>query len=232
MTERRVPSGLSTALTIAGLTWKRLVRGRALWVSALIAMLPVSFAALRGMTLFGAEEVFAFEILVLAVLAPMFVASSIGEEIEDRTITYLWSRPVPRWAVLAGKLFALVPITIMLSLASWILAIRAGSHAMPPIQSCVALAVGTLTISLLSTGIATLVPKHGMALTVAYLLFFDFPLGVLPAKLQELSISHQIRALSGLHWTEDSLATPAVAIALLATAWAVISVRRIRNLEV
>ncbi len=232
MTQRGVPSGVSTAITISGLTWTRLVRGRALWVSALIAGLPVAFAGVRGAGALRAEELFAFEIVVLAVLAPMFVASSIGEEIEARTTTYLWSRPIPRWAVLAGKLLALVPITAALSVISWVLAIRVGCRGLPSAQSVLAIAAGALTISLLSTGLATLVPKHGMALTVAYLLFFDFPLGVLPAKLQELSISHQIRALSGLKWTEGSLGTPAIAIALLATAWALIAARRIRTLEV
>ena len=40
------------------------------------------------------------ELVVMALLSSVFVASSIGEEIEERTITYLWSRPLPRWTLL------------------------------------------------------------------------------------------------------------------------------------
>ena len=109
---RSVPSGLATTRTMASLTLRRLTRGRALGVSLVIAALPVAYAAAMravGQTGIG-QELFAFEVLVLAVLAPMLVGSSIGEEIEDRTTTYLWSRPVPRWAILAGKLAALAPV--------------------------------------------------------------------------------------------------------------------------
>ena len=100
MTDRRVPTALSATATIASLTWRRLLRGRALWVSLAIALLPVLFAVIHRQLGMPPQQrdLFVFETLIQVLLAPMFVASSIGEEIEDRTTTYLWSRPVPRWA--------------------------------------------------------------------------------------------------------------------------------------
>ena len=111
MTAKQIPSGLASTFVLARVTWTRLVRGRALWVSLFVAALPCLYAAMmRGGV---QDELYAFEILILAILAPMFISSSLGEEIEDRTTTYLWSRPIPRWAVLAGKLLALVPICLL-----------------------------------------------------------------------------------------------------------------------
>src|SRR5688572_20755275 len=129
----------ATTRLIAAITLRRLVRGRALWVGGLVAGLPIAFAALLHQSNARATgtivDVTAFETLVLAVLPALFVASSIGEEIEDRTTTYLWSRPIPRWAVLVGKLCALVPVIIVLVLPSWVLALQVGAQVWPSAAS-------------------------------------------------------------------------------------------------
>ena len=234
MTAKRIPSGMSSTLVLAGVTWLRLVRGRALWVSLLIAALPCLYAVMmrgpdgsRAIT----DELYAFEILVLAILAPMFISSSLGEEIEDRTTTYLWSRPIPRWAVLAGKLLALVPIVIAIACASWLAAANIAWSMMPPARSFLALALGATGIAMIATGIATIAPKHGMALTICYLLFFDLPIGVLPATLQEMSVTHQLRTLSGLWPIDGTFVEGLVGLTIIAAVWAALAIVRIRRLE-
>lgn len=233
MTAKQVPRTLTAIATIAALTLRRLVRGRALWVSFLIAGVPVVYAAaMSGAKRLGAgDELFVFETLVIAVLAPMFIASSIGEELEDRTMTYLWSRPVPRWSVLAGKLVALAPLAIAIVVASWTVASYVAWKAPPTVSTCAALAGGTLVMSMLATGLATLSPRHGMALSIVYVLFFDAPLGVLPATLRELSVTHQIRALSGLWRGESNTEVAIIALAAMACVWLGIAALRIRRLE-
>ena len=232
MSEQRVPSALASTLTMASLTLKRLLRGRALYVALLIAFLPVIYAAaMGGARGIAGDEVFVFEVLVSAVLAPMFVASSLGEENEDRTTTYLWSRPIPRWSIVAGKLVTLVPIATLVVLGSWILSAQIAWHALPDARPCLALALGVLVLSIVSAGIASLAPRHGMALTICYILFFDSPLGILPATLRELSVTHQIRALSGLWPAEIGLSSPLLALGILALVYGTIGALRIRKLE-
>lgn len=230
------PSAWSTTLTIAALTLRRLVRGRALWVSGAIAALPIAFAAALRSN--GRPEhtmildVHAFVQLVLSVLPAMFVASSIGEEIEDRTTTYLWSRPVPRWAVLAGKLLALVPIICALSLASWTLAMTIGVGVTPSAVSCVGFVLGAVALSVVAAAIATLVPRYGMPLVICYSLFLDLPLGVMPASIKNLSISHHVRAIADImENTDDSARSSAIGIATIAVVWGVVALARIRRLE-
>lgn len=234
MSPARIPGTASVIGTIAALTLRRLVRGRAVWISVAIALLPVAFSALvhehhritrRLMDLFVIEE------LLLAVLPAMFVASSIGEEIEDRTTTYLWSRPVGRWAILAGKLVALVPIASALLVVGWVGAVEVQFHHLPDAASVAGIAGGTLVLSLIAAGMATLVPKHGMALTIAYVLFFDLPIGALPASIRELSVTHHLRVLALGVTGDDSRTVAAIGVAVIACVWGAIALWRIRRRE-
>lgn len=229
----RPPSSASTIGVLAGITWTRLVRGRALWVSLLVGLLPCLYSLMmRGRDRSGiGDELFGFEILVLAILAPMFVSSSLGEEIEDRTTTYLWSRPVPRWSILAGKLATIVPIVMTIGCASWLASSQIAWAVVPPAQTFLALALGSLGLGLLAAALSTLVPRHGMALTICYLVFVDVPAGVLPAALQEVSVTHQLRTLSGLWPADGSFAEGLIGMSLIALVTGGVATYRIGRLE-
>ena len=224
---------MRSALVLAQLTLTRLMRGRAVWVSAIIAALPVVFAA--AIRANGnpnvALDVLAFEMLMLAIIPPMFVASSIGEDIEDRTTTYLWSRPVPRWSVLAGKLIALAPLSALLVALSWVVAVYVGEMRFPSAQSTIALAAGALAISLVSSGLGTLLPKHGMAMTIAYMLFFDLPVGAMPISLANLSVTHHVRAVAGIVSEKTTVTEGAIGLLVLGGLWLAVAVWRMRRLE-
>jgi ABC-type transport system involved in multi-copper enzyme maturation permease subunit len=209
------------------------VRGRSIVVATIIAALPVLFAVLirRLDSRSGvAGDVLFFEQLVLAVLPPMFIASSIGEEIEDRTITYLWSRPVARWTVIAGKLVALVPVAIALGVAGWYAAFTLALDRAPPRESLAAIAAGALVLSTSTAALAVLAPRHGLALAICYGLA-DTWVGVVPATVQQLTVSEHVRTLSNVRPT---LGEPATAVAWLVgitALWLGIALWRIRRLE-
>jgi ABC-type transport system involved in multi-copper enzyme maturation permease subunit len=208
------------------------MRGKALWIGLLIAGIPIMFASVMSAltTEKHPDYVLVFSMLVLALVPAMLISASIGEEIEDRTSTYLWSRPIARWAVLAGKLCVLTPVVIALIVVGWCVAIQRATGALPSLQSCAALAGGCVATSLVSAGIATLVPKHSMALTIVYLLI-DIFVGNLPFSLQQLSITHQVSELADVMHAQPALATPLIAMAAMAGLWGVIAVLRIRQLE-
>src|SRR5262245_16324051 len=105
-----VPSTASALLTLMRVTLRRFMRGRGKWVVLVIALFPSVFAAAYPGRDGVMEVLSVAEMFVLALLPAIFVSSSIGEEIEDRTTTYLWSRPIARWTVVAGKVLALAPI--------------------------------------------------------------------------------------------------------------------------
>ncbi len=215
-------------LVLARLTLVRALRGRAVWVTAAIAAFPALYAMItRGR---GSEvaDLFVFEQFLLAIIPPMFIAASLGEEIEDRTTTYLWSRPLSRGAVLAGKLVALVPVAIALTVGSWIAAMLIGDASLT-LRSALGIAASATAISVISAGLALLVPKHGMALTICYLLFFDLPIGALPVSLRALTVSFHTRVLCG--YAEGSVATSLVELGIIVLIWGAIANWRMRRLE-
>lgn len=233
MTNQAVPGARTMIATLAGVTLTRLGRGKALWIGAMFAALPLIYAVLVHSGRFGFEASTQFGIssLLLAVLPAMFVGASVGEEIEDRTSTYLWSRPIARWIVLAGKLVALTPIVVVLIVGGWYLEVRLASNAGPPVASIIALAAGTIASSLAVTGIAVVVPKHGMALTIAYMLV-DLFIGAMQFSMRSLSITYQVRTMAGMGDDPQAYVAPAIAMAVLAGVWFAIGLLRIRRVEV
>jgi hypothetical protein len=102
----------------------------------------------------------------------------------------------------------------------------------PTPMPAVALAAGTTVIAMVAAGIATLVPKHGLPLTIAYMLFFDLPVGMMPVSLAELSVSHQVLTLAGMSPEGGTdVVGAALALAVLGVVWLGVALLRIRRLE-
>src|SRR5437899_1185433 len=55
---------------------------------------------------------------IMPVLGVFYGTALIADEVEDRTLTYLFTRPIPRGAVLMGKYLAYLVSTILLILPS------------------------------------------------------------------------------------------------------------------
>ena len=224
-----VPSIGAALSALARLTLTRLLRGKLMWVSIAIACLPIILSAAVGKSEDAIRIIFGIEMFVLAVLPPLFAAPAIGEELEDRTATYLWSRPLPRWSILAGKLLALAPFVTVIMVGSWIVAIAIATKAAPPALSIVAIAGGAIGISTVSAGIATLAPKRGMAFAIIYILIIDLPLGKIDAASQWVSVTHAISTLAG-HETSSPV-SGGIALVVLSALWLAVAFRRIGRIE-
>lgn len=231
MTAKTVPSTGAALSALARLTLMRLFRGKLIWVSLGIAFLPLLLAVgARQSPDTAVQIVFGVEIFVLAILPPMFAAPAIGEELEDRTATYLWSRPLERWTILVGKLIGLVPFVVGLVLAGFVVGVFVATRGLPPVLPAVAIVAGALGTSIVSAGIAMLAPKRGMAFAIIYILILDVPVGSIPASVQWLSVTHATSVLSGLD-SSSSPAAGAIALLALSAVWLAVAFRRIGRLE-
>lgn len=227
----KVPSTAAVLTTLVGITWKRLFRGRALWICAGIAGLPALFAlAVRGQGHNATDGIAVIQLVVAALLSSVFVASSIGEEIEERTITYLWSRPLARWTIIIGKVAALAPIALGLTLAGWFVATQIGTNKPPEPQTLIAFAGDALATSMVAAGIGTIVPRQGMALAIVYLVILDIAIGAIPASLHEIAVSYQVVSLAGFE-KGSSPTHAAIGLAVIGAVWLTIGMLRIRRLE-
>jgi ABC-2 type transport system permease protein len=134
---RQMPSFLSSSLRIFDLSLSRMLWSRSTIFMALVVGLPVVIAVIvrglelagmaggrvdgvpiSGPALFGSMIWLMFLRFIVPVLAVFYGTSLIADEVEDKTITYLFTRPIPRGAVMAGKYLAYLVCTIMVVLPS------------------------------------------------------------------------------------------------------------------
>lgn len=229
------PPAVAALATLARVTLLRLLRSRSLWVSALIASLPILLALiLRSKASEALNAVDLVNTLVMVLVPAMFVASSVGEEIEDRTTTYLWSRPMPRWTIIAGKLLALVPASLVLVVPAATLAGRIAGGGQTGFwqitgtaASVLAISAGVVTFTMIAAALGVLVPKHGMALAIVYGVIVDIFLGGLPTALGNISVTNQVRLIA----TDVAVVAPLITLAVIATLWLTIALWRVRRME-
>lgn len=134
---RTMPSFLSSSLRIFDLSLSRMLWSRSTIFMALVVGLPVVIAAIvrglevaglgggkvdgvaiSGPALFGSMIWLMYLRFIVPVLAVFYGTSLIADEVEDKTITYLFTRPIPRGAVMAGKYLAYLVCTVMVVLPS------------------------------------------------------------------------------------------------------------------
>jgi hypothetical protein len=204
-----VLSGWAAAWLQAGWTVRRIAHGRMLWVAAFFALGPIVFALVLAGSRHAVKWDYLFAPLVIlsGIVPPLFAAAMVADEFEERTFTYLWSRPFPRWSVLIGKLLATAPIAAALLCVTTILCHQLGQRGMSvdnPWSATAlpralgAMSMAALALSLVSGGLAVLMPRHGLGVAYAYLLVLDAPLGAMPFSIARLSMTYHVAVLGGL----------------------------------
>jgi ABC-2 type transport system permease protein len=83
--------------------------------------LAINGARVSGPALFGMMMWLLYIRFIIPVLGVFYGTALIADEVEDKTITYLFTRPVPRAAVLLGKYLAYLACTVLLVLPSVVL---------------------------------------------------------------------------------------------------------------
>ena len=225
-------TGGASTLALSRLTARRFVRNSTPWICAVIAALPIAFsAALRGRHV-QLVRMFQIEQLLLVVLPPIVIAAAITGDLEDRAATYLWSRPLARWSVVIAKLVALAPFIVALVVVSWLGAIAVGTGHLASGTQLAALAAGTLAAAMIAAGISVVVPRHGMALAIVYMLC-DGMIGQLPTRMQligVISVAHDVASLAGVT-TGGSSAIAAISLVIVPAIWLTIGIAKVGKLE-
>jgi ABC-type transport system involved in multi-copper enzyme maturation permease subunit len=140
MAPRKSPGTFYASLRILDLSLGEMLWSRRTIFMGLVVGLPVVIAlvvrliillgapgvrvngmAVDGPTMFGLM-IWAFYLrFIVPVLGVFYGISLIADEVDDKTITYLFTRPVPRGAVLLGKYFAYLVCTVFVVLPSVVL---------------------------------------------------------------------------------------------------------------
>ena len=146
----------------------------------------------------------ALGIMVLVPIASLVAGHAVvSEEIDDRTITYLFTRPVPRAALLLGRWLATVVSLCAILAASVGLLYLVASHAGDaPAEALPAGLAGPLLVTailggLVDTALFTALGtflKHPMIVGLGYTFAIEGFLAGLPGKSQALTIQHYLRS--------------------------------------
>ena len=83
-----------------------------------VPAMRVNGVRLGGPSIFGLMLWFLFLRFIVPVLGIFYGTALMADEVEDKTITYLFTRPIPRSAVLIGKYLAYLASTVLIVLPS------------------------------------------------------------------------------------------------------------------
>jgi ABC-type transport system involved in multi-copper enzyme maturation permease subunit len=190
------------------------LRSKRFLMCVLLAIIPIAFAF--TLTRFvGPNEKFpvAFVVWMLVgqVVCPLtaliFASALVSEEVEDRTITYLFSRPIPRASLLVGRWLASMVVTgTLLAISTCatqylMMTHFTGAHAVGPwlevsLPMLAAVLLGAAVYSAAFAAIGAVL-KYPMILGLLYigvidLLLVNFPL---PGNIQRLAVQFHLRSL-------------------------------------
>ncbi len=175
-----------------------------------------------------------FQAFLLPILTLSFATDAIGQEREQRTLIWLFTRPLPRWSIYLGKWVAALPWCLGLNIGGFAAICYAGGE---PGRFAFrtywpAVVAGTLAFSALFHLTAALFRRPAIV-ALLYSFFFETLVGDLPGDLKRLSISFYIRSLmyaatEGMNITPDALTVyapvrPTVAWAVLLTSTVVLT---------
>jgi hypothetical protein len=178
----------------------------------------------------------------LVMLAPIVhLATVVAEENDGRTYTYLWSRPVPRHALVLGKLLAVAPPLMVAAVAALAIAfaiVSAGPGDTDPSwlpRALGAAAAGVLGASCFAVGVGALVPRHPLVVALGWVLFAEQVLSAVPA-VQNLSPLFHVMAIAdipGVRLTLKGMSSlpPYPSLAVLSAVWLGIAIWRVRSIE-
>ncbi|MGW2366923.1 ABC transporter permease [Streptomyces sp. NPDC001667] len=189
--------------TVARLTYRGLLgRRRAFILFALPALLIVISAVIRVLT--GADDDTATNVLggfALATMVPLIGViagtGAIGPEIDDGSVIYLLSKPVPRHTVILAKLTVAIGVTVAFSAVPTLIAgfVLNGNSQQIAVAYAAAAAVASVAYSAIFLLLGT-VTRHAVVAGLVYALVWESLFGSLIPGARTLSVQQWALALA------------------------------------
>ena len=168
-----------------------------------MSVLRINGVRVGGAAIFGGLFWLLYLRFVVPVLGAFYGTSLMSDEVEDRTITYLFTRPVPRGAIIIGKYLAYLVCTELVVLpsltVSYLLIVPVGDGSIGATFPLLLKDLGILAIGLAVYGavfalIGALVPRP---LVAGLLLVFGWEQVALlvPGYLRRFTVAHYLQSL-------------------------------------
>ncbi len=221
MTEKPSPGFLYAAmrvfdLSIGEMLWSRRTVFMALLVGAPVVMavilrllfelgapmFSVNGTAVAGPVIFAFFLWLGFIRFVTPALGVFYGTSMIADEVDDKTITYLFCRPIPRGAVVLGKYFAYLVCTVFVVLPSvalvWLLVVPINGSLGPNFPDLVK-DLGILALALAAYGAVFAFVgaafKRPLLTGLAFVIGWEPLVMLIPGYLKRLSVAYYVQGL-------------------------------------
>jgi len=256
-TLKKAPGFLFASMRVFDMSVSEMLWSRRTIFMGLVVGVPVLLALIvRGATALGAQALHVnntavngpaiFGLMIWAfylrfsvpVLGAFYGTSLIADEVEDKTVTYLFTRPVSRGAILFGKFLAYVLCTMIVVLPSvtvvWLLVTpiggSLGENFIDLLKDLLILAVGLVAYGALFAFVGATF-KRPLLISLVWVFGFEPAVLIFPGYLKQCTLAYYIQGLVPQAMPNDSMVslvqqifreTPSLAAAL--TALAVITV--------
>ena len=209
----------------------------AVLIRVVVLLTPVGLPQVNGTrmsrpALFGLMIWFLYIRFIVPVLGVFYGTALIADEVDDRTITYLFTRPIRRSAVLFGKYLAYLVCTILLVLPSvvvvYFLIVPLGGGLIGAEFPSLLADVGMLAAGLVAYGaVFALVGarvKHPLVIGLVFTFGWEPGVLLLPGYLRRLTVAYFLQALVPHTMPQDSAVAallrvfgspPSIAVSLL-----------------
>ena len=214
-------------LSLGQMLWSRrsvllglLLGGTVAWAAAIRIVtattpfwrLSINGARVSGPALFGMIMWLLYIRFIVPVLGVFYGTSLVADEVEDKTITYLFTRPIPRGAVLVGKYLAYLACTTLLVLPSvvviYFLIVPVGGGSIGPSFPALMKDLGMLLAGLIAYGavFAWVGARLKRPLVIGLVFAFGWEPAVLlfPGYLKRLTVAYYLQALVPHAMPQDS----------------------------
>ncbi len=235
---------------LLGLSLRQLLGGRRLVLLLLLSALPIAVAGIiAGFAEEADTEGFVNGLLdgmivgaILPIVTMALATSAFGDEVEDRTLSYLVLKPLPRWRIVLPKLMASIvvsgPLIIAGGVGATLIGIEAGAQ--PALAVAAALAVGVIAYASIFTW-AGLVTTRALGFALVYVILWEGVIGSFLSGVRYLSVrGYALGILHGLdEHSFEAVAARAIELpaavggaAAVTLVFALFTVRRLRRMDV
>jgi ABC-2 type transport system permease protein len=166
-------------------------------------VVSVDGMAAGGATIFGGMMWLLYLRFIIPVLGVFYGTALMADEVEDKTITYLFSRPIPRGAVIVGKYLAYLASTVLVVLPSvmfvYFLIVPIGSGSLAGTFPALVTDLGLLGLGLAVYGALFAVIgarlKHPLVTGLVFAFGWEQAALMFPGYLKRLTVAYYLQAL-------------------------------------
>jgi ABC-2 type transport system permease protein len=169
-------------------------------------------AVVAGPSVFGLFIWLLYLRFIIPVLGVFYGTALVADEVEDKTITYLFTRPIARGAVVVGKYLAYLAATILVVLPSvmvlYFLVVPTGGGSLAPAFPALVKDLGLLGLGLATYGalFAWVGAQFKYPLVTGLVFAFGWEQGIMliPGYLKRFTIAYYIQGLVPHAMPQDS----------------------------